>query len=166
MIEIGRVCVKITGRDAGKKCIIIEILDDNTVLIDGETRRRKCNVKHLEFLDKKIEIAKGADHKAVIGAFKVELGTEIKEKKPKTIYTKPLKQKILKTRARIQEKKEKPKKEKTETKEKKSAKKKTTKKEEKIKKTEEKKNVKEIKKQEKTEKKEIKEEVKQEPKKA
>ena len=48
MIEIGRICVKIAGRDAGLKCVIVDILDDKSVLIDGETRRRKCNVLHLE----------------------------------------------------------------------------------------------------------------------
>ena len=28
MIEVGRVCVKIAGRDAGKKCAVIKVLDD------------------------------------------------------------------------------------------------------------------------------------------
>ena len=48
MIDIGRVCIKLAGRDAGKKCVIVGILDDKTVMIDGETRRRKCNILHLE----------------------------------------------------------------------------------------------------------------------
>ena len=47
MIEIGRLCVKIAGRDAGKKCVVVDVVNDNTVLIDGETRRRNCNIKHL-----------------------------------------------------------------------------------------------------------------------
>ena len=48
MFEIGRLCVKIAGRDAGLKCLVVEVIDDNYVLIDGQTRRRKCNIKHLE----------------------------------------------------------------------------------------------------------------------
>ena len=58
MIEIGRLCVKIAGRDAGLKCAVIEILDKNTVLIDGQTRRRKCNIRHLEPLKEKIDLKK------------------------------------------------------------------------------------------------------------
>src|SRR4030042_5072347 len=66
MIETGRVCVKIAGRDAGKHCIIIDVIDDNYVMVDGLTRRRKCNVKHLEPLETLVKINKGAEHKTVI----------------------------------------------------------------------------------------------------
>lgn len=60
MIEIGRVCVKIAGREAGKMCVIVDIIDENFVLIDGDVKRRKCNIKHLELTPRKIEIKKGA----------------------------------------------------------------------------------------------------------
>ncbi len=70
MIEIGRVCVKIAGRDAGKHCVVVEILQKNLVLVDGGTRRRKCNIAHLEPLDKKIDVKKGASHEEVISALK------------------------------------------------------------------------------------------------
>ena len=30
-IEVGRVCVKISGREAGEKCEIVEIIDENFV---------------------------------------------------------------------------------------------------------------------------------------
>ena len=82
MIEIGRICVKIAGRDAGKQCVVVDIIDDNHVLIDGETRRRKCNITHLEPTNRKIAVKKGADHAAVSAAFK-ELGIELPVKKPK-----------------------------------------------------------------------------------
>ena len=60
MIEVGRVCGKLAGRDAGKKCVIVDIIDENYVLIDGETRRRKSNIDHLEFLEEMVKIKKGA----------------------------------------------------------------------------------------------------------
>jgi ribosomal protein L14E/L6E/L27E len=41
MIEIGRLVVKLAGRDAGLKGVIIEILANNYVLIDVQVRRRK-----------------------------------------------------------------------------------------------------------------------------
>ena len=51
-------CVKIAGRDAGGRAVIVDVLDDNFVLIDGGVRRRKCNIIHLEPSDKKIDIKK------------------------------------------------------------------------------------------------------------
>lgn len=69
MIDVGRICVKTAGRDAGKKCVVIEVIDSNFVMIDGETRRRKCNILHLEPLDKTADIKKNASHAEVVKAF-------------------------------------------------------------------------------------------------
>ena len=90
MIEIGRLCVKIAGRDAGKKCVIIDILDDNYVLIDGETRRRKSNILHIEPLSQVIKIEKNASHEEVAKALK-EIGIESRQTKPKPSTQKPKK---------------------------------------------------------------------------
>jgi len=82
MIEIGRICLKIAGRDAGKKCVVVDILDSNFVLVDGETRRRKCNIAHLEPLDQTLDIKKGDDHAKVVAAFK-SIDIVIRERKSK-----------------------------------------------------------------------------------
>jgi len=82
MIEIGRLCVKIAGRDAGKKCVVVDTVDKNFVLIDGETRRRKCNAAHLEPTSQKLEIEKGASHEKVVAAFKA-IDITIVDRKPK-----------------------------------------------------------------------------------
>ena len=79
MFEIGRLCLKIAGRDAGLKCIVIDKLNDNYVLIDGQTRRRKCNVKHLEPLDNVLKVKKGINHEDVVKELKKQ-GIEVKEK--------------------------------------------------------------------------------------
>lgn len=56
-IEVGRICVKIAGREAGEKCVIVEVIDDNYVEVVGATiKNRKCNIKHLEPVDQTIEI--------------------------------------------------------------------------------------------------------------
>jgi len=48
-IEKGRVCVKTAGREAGEKCAIIEIIDENFVEVVGESvKNRRCNISHLE----------------------------------------------------------------------------------------------------------------------
>ncbi len=91
MLEPGRLCVKVAGRDAGKKCVVVDVVDKSRVLIDGETRRRKCNITHLEPLEKTIKIKKGASHSEVAGEFK-KLGLQARETKPKKAGEKPKKQ--------------------------------------------------------------------------
>lgn len=90
MIEVGRICVKIAGRDAGLKCVIVEVLDKNYVMIDGQTRRRKCNVLHLEPLDEVVKIKAKASHTDVASEFK-KLDIEIRETKPKKAAERPKK---------------------------------------------------------------------------
>jgi large subunit ribosomal protein L14e len=56
-IEVGRICVKIAGREAGEKCVIVEVIDDKFVEVVGTTmKNRKCNIKHLEPVDQTMEI--------------------------------------------------------------------------------------------------------------
>jgi len=96
LFDIGRICVKLAGRDAGLKCIIIDVIDSTTVLIDGQTRRRKCNIKHLEPSSQIIKIKKGASSKDVITEFK-KLKIDVKESKPKKASPRPTKQKKKKS---------------------------------------------------------------------
>ncbi len=90
MIDVGRICVKTAGRDAGMKCVVVEVIDDNFVLIDGETRRRKCNIMHLEPLDKTVELKKGASHAEVTKAFE-RLGYVVRAAKAKQKTVRPRK---------------------------------------------------------------------------
>jgi large subunit ribosomal protein L14e len=85
VFNVGTVCVKVAGRDAGKTCVIIEAAKDGYVIIEGETRRRKCNVRHIEPLDRIIEIKAGASHEQVMKA--LELAP--KEKKTRKPAAKP-----------------------------------------------------------------------------
>ena len=80
-IEVGRLCVKIAGRDAGKECIIVDVQDENFVMIDGNTRRRKCNIAHLELLPHKADIKKGATHEEVLKALE-HFGIKLEKKSP------------------------------------------------------------------------------------
>jgi len=66
MMEVGRVCVKLAGHEAGRKCVIVDVLDKTYVLVSGPgVKRRRCNIAHLEPLDAKIEISKGASDEEV-----------------------------------------------------------------------------------------------------
>ena len=67
LITIGRVCRKIAGREAGRICVIVDIIDKNFVLIDGpKVKRRRCNIKHLEPLEVVLDIKKGASKEEVV----------------------------------------------------------------------------------------------------
>lgn len=73
VIEVGRICVKTRGREAGRKCVIVDIIDENFVVITGPkslsgVRRRRVNIDHIEILDRKIEISKGASDEEVLRA--------------------------------------------------------------------------------------------------
>jgi len=66
VMEIGRTCIKTAGREAGEKCVIVDIIDKTHVLVSGPNiKRRSCNVKHLEPLTNKLDIAKGASDEDV-----------------------------------------------------------------------------------------------------
>jgi len=76
-IEVGRICVKISGREAGKKCVIVDVIDKNFVLVTGPKtvtgiKRRRANINHLEPLSEKVEIKRGASDDEVIEALKAK----------------------------------------------------------------------------------------------
>ncbi|MEA4956691.1 hypothetical protein SDC9_21482 [bioreactor metagenome] len=57
-IEVGRVCVKTAGREAGEKCVIIELIDENFVeVVGGSVKNRRCNISHLEPLEETLDVS-------------------------------------------------------------------------------------------------------------
>lgn len=61
-IEVGRVCVKTAGREAGEKCAVVEIIDENFVEVIGEAvKNRRCNINHLEPTTETIDVSGDAD---------------------------------------------------------------------------------------------------------
>jgi len=74
-IEVGRICVKLAGREAGRKCVIVDIVDKSFVLITGPKtvtgiKRRRVNINHVEPVQDKIEIKRGASDEEVVEALK------------------------------------------------------------------------------------------------
>lgn len=56
-IEVGRLCIKIAGREAGAKCVVVDIIDEKFVEVVGTSvKNRRCNINHLEPLAESIEI--------------------------------------------------------------------------------------------------------------
>ncbi len=104
MFEVGRICYKIAGRDAGKLGVVVSKREGNFVMLEGEVRRRKCSISHIEPLDKMVKVKEGASFEEVKKALEKE-GFKIGEKgKKKEKKEKPVSKRVLKSR----EKKEKP----------------------------------------------------------
>ncbi len=88
MLNVGRVCVKTAGRDAMKYCVVIEEVDATYVVVDGDVRRKKVNMAHLEPLNKTIDIkakAKTEDVKKALAdaGFKVRDAKKVEKKSTK-----------------------------------------------------------------------------------
>lgn len=79
--DIGRICIKTMGREAGHYCVIVDIIDKNYVLIDGlNVRRRRVNYRHVEPIADTVELKKGANHSEVEAAIKAgKLDKKMKE---------------------------------------------------------------------------------------
>jgi large subunit ribosomal protein L14e len=95
LYNVGRVCLKIAGRDAGRKCVVVEQVDNNFVMIDGDVRRKKVNIKHLEPLSQEIDLKDKASHDDVKKAF-TDLGFSVWDKKSKKPAERPTKQRKVK----------------------------------------------------------------------
>lgn len=72
-IEIGRICIKIAGRTAGRKCVVVDLIDKNFVLATGPKeltgiKRKRVNIDHIEPTPHKVEIKAGASDEEVIKA--------------------------------------------------------------------------------------------------
>ncbi len=80
MVNVGDIAVKLAGRDAGQICVVIEVKDNRFVVIEGNTRRKKCNIQHLEFLNKQLKIKKDATREEVLKGLK-ESGIKFKDLK-------------------------------------------------------------------------------------
>lgn len=120
MFDIGRVCMKIAGREAGRYCTVVKKVDTHFVEVTGPeaatgVRRRKCNINHLEPLSDMIELKDGASDEQVLKAwssaklfakFKLTEPTAEKMKAYEAMRTEKEKHKAA-TAAKEKEKKEK-----------------------------------------------------------
>ena len=75
-IEVGRICLKELGRETGKKCVVIDVMDKSFVLVTGPkkvtgVKRRRVNINHLMPLLDKIEVKRGASDEEVAQALEV-----------------------------------------------------------------------------------------------
>jgi len=100
LFTIGRLCVKIAGRDAGRTCVVVETTGDRFVVVDGDVRRKKVNILHLEPLEQLIELKSNASHEDVKKAF-VKMNLPVWETNAKKAGAKPLAQRMVKKAAKV-----------------------------------------------------------------
>ena len=103
MFEVGTVCRKNAGRELGRFCVVVDKKDNTFVVVDGDVRRRRCNVKHLTLIGTVLKISKGANTEAARKAIG-EAGFKLTPKtKPKPPKEKPVKKRVLEARAKAPE---------------------------------------------------------------
>ena len=81
-IEIGRICIKMKGREAGKKCVIVDIIDKSFILITGPKsltgiKRRRVNVQHVKSIGDSVKITRGASDTDVLEALEAAEKSEL-----------------------------------------------------------------------------------------
>ena len=69
-MDVGRICLKLKGREEGSRCVIVDIVDRNYVIVTGPlevtgVRRRRVNMSHLQPLDEVIEISRNASDEEI-----------------------------------------------------------------------------------------------------
>ena len=87
-VGIGKICIKKFGRESGKKCVIIDIVDKSFVYVTGPKalsgiKRRRVNVKHLETTNDSLKIMRGASDEDVIDAVKNENKNNLIQAEPR-----------------------------------------------------------------------------------
>lgn len=102
-LNIGQLCVKLAGREAGKICVIVDKIDKKFVSIDGQTKRKKCNILHLAPLEQQIKIKKGATHADIVKELK-SLNIDVTEKKSKPKKERPKKKTKVKPKTKAKAK--------------------------------------------------------------
>ena len=69
-VEVGRICLKTAGRETGKKCVIIDVMDKSFAIVTGPkkvtgVKRKRVNLNHITILEDKLEIKRGASDEEV-----------------------------------------------------------------------------------------------------
>jgi len=74
-LDIGTLCMKVAGREAGGLCVVIKHVDKTFIMVTGPKlvtgiKRRRCNIEHLEPTEIKLSIKEDATDEEIIEAYK------------------------------------------------------------------------------------------------
>ena len=118
VLEVGRICMKIAGREGGKYCAVIKAAgkdknEKSFVFVTGPklltgVKRRKCNIEHLQATEYKLEISPDASDEQVISAYeKAGLVIKLGLKKPSAAQMKAKEEKAAKKKEKKKSEKKK-----------------------------------------------------------
>jgi len=66
-VEVGSICIKTAGREAGQKAVVLEEAKGGIVVIEGPyIKKRKCNIAHLFPTGKTIKVTKSMTKKELL----------------------------------------------------------------------------------------------------
>lgn len=88
VLEVGRLCLKTSGREAGKYCVVVKPMDKSFVMVTGPklltgVKRRRSNIDHLQITEHVIKITQDASDEDVIAAYEsAGLVKQLNLKKP------------------------------------------------------------------------------------
>lgn len=65
--------MKTAGREAGKKCVIVDVMDKSFVLVTGPkkitgVKRKRVNLNHVMALEDKLDLKRGATDEEITSA--------------------------------------------------------------------------------------------------
>lgn len=101
-LDVGRVCMKVVGRESGMYCVVLKNINKSFIEITGPKlltgiKRRRVNINHVEPTKYKLELKEGADENEVLAAFeKARLVKKFNLKKPSAADMKSEKEKEAK----------------------------------------------------------------------
>ncbi len=73
ILEVGRVCRKTRGKEAGEYCVVVDKPEKGCVLIDGKgIKRKKTNIHHIEPIPVILKIKKNAKTNTITKALEKE----------------------------------------------------------------------------------------------
>lgn len=116
VLEVGRVCLKICGREAGRYATVIKPAgkskeEKSFVFVTGPrlltgVKRRRANIDHLKATEYKLEISDNATDEQVIAAYeKAGLIVKLGLKKPSAAQIKAKAEKVAEKEAKKEAKK-------------------------------------------------------------
>lgn len=130
LLDAGRICMKIAGREAGSYCVVLKNVNKSFVLVTGPkiltgVKRRNANISHLEATPYKIDVTENLSDQDVVSAMeKANLIKKLNLHMPSAAELKAREEKKEEKAAKVEEKaaekkEEKPKKKEAKAKEKK-----------------------------------------------
>jgi len=70
-MELGQVCIKTRGREAGRMVVVLSKPKAGKVLVDGpKVKRKECNMLHLFPLSEQVKVREEESHEGVVKALK------------------------------------------------------------------------------------------------